>query len=256
MKFSCIQRVFVVSKSNKQAPEGAKTIGIAKSLLWFILFIVIIIAVAALVGIGCWLIDDFETSLWLHATNVSAELQCFSVFGVVLFAVLLPVIIFASHFDNQPWHVTLAIRIVPWKVLVLWMLMYLLLFALMLFLIQYFDIYVGESVSEVAVSNSILLVLVLGLISPVLEELVFRGYLFCAWRDTFLGLGGTLVTTSVLFAILHVAEYQGVMLFFIFGMSMIYGLARELTDSITTPVLLHVVHNMAATFTVKAGMIT
>jgi len=79
--------------------------------------------------------------------------------------------------------------------------------------------------------------------APILEELVFRGYFFHAWRNTRLGAWGTILVTALLFALLHVGQYDFMVLSYIFVLGILLGLAREKTGSILTPVVMHMVNN-------------
>ena len=40
-------------------------------------------------------------------------------------------------------------------------------------------------------------------VAPVTEELFFRGFLHCGWAPSWLGVSGTIVLTSALWAVLH-----------------------------------------------------
>ena len=92
------------------------------------------------------------------------------------------------------------------------------------------------------------LVLVIG--APLLEEVIFRGYLFKAWRHSRLGLSGTLLLTSALFTALHLSQYNWTYLSMIFALSLILGLAREKSGSIWVPLAIHAANNLVATVTI------
>jgi membrane protease YdiL (CAAX protease family) len=101
-----------------------------------------------------------------------------------------------------------------------------------------------EFLESVSGSKNLWLSLMLITLAPVLEELLFRGYLFKAWRHSSLGLTGTLLLTSVLFVGLHWGQYHWTLLAFLFLFSIILGLAREKSGSIWVPVILHAVNNL------------
>nr|WP_277611316.1 CPBP family intramembrane glutamic endopeptidase [Microbulbifer celer] len=95
-------------------------------------------------------------------------------------------------------------------------------------------------------SKHLLLALIIVFAAPLLEELVFRGYLFRAWRHSRLGFSGTLLLTSILFALLHAGQYHWIQLSFIFVLALILGVAREKSGSVLLPMLLHLLNNLTS----------
>jgi hypothetical protein len=81
-------------------------------------------------------------------------------------------------------------------------------------------------------------------IAPFMEELVFRGVLFSMF-DSLLGLRFAIVTTTLLFAGLHVPEYWGawhhVLMIALVGFA--FSLGRGLTGSLATSYILHLAYN-------------
>lgn len=90
------------------------------------------------------------------------------------------------------------------------------------------------------------LFVIMVLVAPVVEELVFRGYFFQAWRNSFLGVWGTLLLTSVLFTLIHAGQYPLIILAMLFSFSVILGLAREKTGSTYVPMVMHAINNLLA----------
>lgn len=83
-------------------------------------------------------------------------------------------------------------------------------------------------------------------LGPVIEELVFRGYLFQALRHSRLGLWGTLILTSVLFTAIHGYQYPWITLLHVFAFSLLLGMARKKTGSLYVPIALHMLNNAVA----------
>lgn len=81
--------------------------------------------------------------------------------------------------------------------------------------------------------------------APLFEEFIFRGVLFRGWRESRLGLTGTLILTSFCWAALHL-QYPIVVIGYIFVLGLLLGLARELTGSLWIPVWMHFVNNSIA----------
>jgi len=108
----------------------------------------------------------------------------------------------------------------------------------------------GPDESMVAMGQStevpVLLYLGVGIGAPLVEEFVFRGVLWRGWRASALGLGGTLVLTSFLWAVLHV-QYPTVIICYIFVLGLVLGWAREVTGNLWVPVGMHALNNGLAT---------
>ncbi|WP_308367588.1 MULTISPECIES: CPBP family intramembrane glutamic endopeptidase [unclassified Microbulbifer] len=166
------------------------------------------------------------------------------------FCLLLPAVLLVAHFRQQSRWETLAVRRFPLKSLATWLPALLVFLAAQALLAHALDIDPGEFMKSLAGSRFLPLALMMVVAAPLLEELVFRGYLFRAWRHTRLGLSGTLLLTSVLFTALHFGQYHWVQLSFIFALSLLLGLAREKSGSVLLPILLHAGNNLASAITV------
>jgi membrane protease YdiL (CAAX protease family) len=81
-------------------------------------------------------------------------------------------------------------------------------------------------------------------IAPVIEELIFRGYLYTILRPH-LGLAATLLITSAVFAALH---YESTHLYavIVFPIGIVLGLVREIAGSIKPAIAFHAFNNFLA----------
>ncbi len=81
-------------------------------------------------------------------------------------------------------------------------------------------------------------------IAPFMEELIFRGVLFSIFERQ-VGPWFAVVSTSLLFAGLHVSEYWGAWhhVFMILVVGLVFSLARMLTGSLAPSVILHLAYN-------------
>lgn len=163
---------------------------------------------------------------------------------------LIPLVLIASHFPQQSWRETLAVRRFDKNILLFWLMVWLGYLVLGITLTRLFDIDPGDFMRSLSNSDHLPVALVLIFCAPLLEELVFRGYLFKAWRHTRLGLSGTLLLTSLFFTLLHGAQYNWVLLTLVFVLSMILGLAREKSGSLWVPLTIHAAHNCFAVITI------
>lgn len=104
------------------------------------------------------------------------------------------------------------------------------------------------SMLQMASSTDVPLFLYLGvgIGAPLVEEFMFRGALWRGWRASPLGLWGTLLLTSFLWAILHV-QYPAVIIAYIFCLGLLLGYAREKSGSLWIPVGMHALNNGLAT---------
>lgn len=96
----------------------------------------------------------------------------------------------------------------------------------------------------------LMVLLLLIVVFPVLEEIVFRGFiqpLLLKWTDAALG-PVTLanVLTSIAFALAHLPAHGGLHATLVFVPSLFFGLFRDRHDSLVSPIVLHVAWNAAA----------
>jgi membrane protease YdiL (CAAX protease family) len=80
--------------------------------------------------------------------------------------------------------------------------------------------------------------------APLFEETFFRGFLFRGLESP-LGVAGTILLTSLLWALLHV-QYNGYGMLQIFVLGIVFGSVRWKTRSLWAPLSLHAFWNLAA----------
>lgn len=231
------------------------------SFLWLFSFLILFFVAAMLYVIGYGAVLGAEYAAQGISVPPQAEMEdiinahIFSpsgIAGVYLtqFLVIVPAVLFAAHFAHQPWQQTLALHRFPVAVLKYWFAIVLVFIAVEYVLDNIMEIDYGDLLKLINGSQHFLLAVVISLLAPILEEFIFRGYLFTAWRHTRLGLSGTLLLTSVIFTGLHMSQYDGVLLFLLFIFSIILGLAREKSGSVWVPVILHGTNNFISAITV------
>lgn len=104
-----------------------------------------------------------------------------------------------------------------------------------------------ESYKTARASGSLVLFfLAVVIIGPVTEEIVFRGFLFRGLNASFLGLAGTLIVTSVAWALMHV-QYDWLIIVQIFLIGLLLGWLRWASGSTLLTITLHVLANFVAT---------
>jgi membrane protease YdiL (CAAX protease family) len=175
---------------------------------------------------------------------------------LVQFCLLMPLVFLAAHFKTPSWRQTLAFHRFALKSLGFWLSVLIAYLLLQTLINSVFEIPSNDFLASISGTRSLALALVVTTLAPVLEELLFRGYLFTAWRHTRLGLPGTLLLTSALFVGLHANQYHWVHLTFVFMLAAILGLSREKTGSIWVPVILHGANNLiSAVFVIYLGIL-
>jgi membrane protease YdiL (CAAX protease family) len=75
---------------------------------------------------------------------------------------------------------------------------------------------------------------------------VFRGFLFRGWAASPLGAPGTIILTSLVFAVAH-TQYDWFGAFQTFCMGALFGALRWRSGSTTLTIMLHVAINFVAT---------
>ena len=82
-------------------------------------------------------------------------------------------------------------------------------------------------------------------VGPVFEEVLFRGFLFQGLRYSRIGVIGAVIVTSLVWAVSHL-QYGLFQIAWIFVFGIILGIMRYRTGSLWTPMIMHVLNNLAA----------
>jgi uncharacterized protein len=90
-------------------------------------------------------------------------------------------------------------------------------------------------------------------VAPITEELFFRGFLHRGWATSWLGVAGTIVLTSALWAALH-QQYNWLGILFIFSMGLAFGWLRQRSGSTTLTIALHGLNNLLCTVLVAVKL--
>jgi CAAX protease family protein len=79
-------------------------------------------------------------------------------------------------------------------------------------------------------------------VAPVVEEILFRGFLFRGWADSWIGPAGAVALTSALWMVGH-TDRPWPFLVYIFCIGLLYGAIRAWHGSTTTTLILHLMQN-------------
>jgi hypothetical protein len=112
---------------------------------------------------------------------------------------------------------------------------------------------VPEIMVQAYESAGFLPLLALGVVvaAPLAEEVLFRGFAFTGLCQSRLGWAGATVVTAFIWAIIHV-QYDAFGIGTVFLGGLVLGLARWKTQSVYTPMVMHVMMNLLATVEVAA----
>ncbi len=91
----------------------------------------------------------------------------------------------------------------------------------------------------------VLLLMAVVVAAPVVEEVVFRGFLLKGFSHTFMGVHGAVILTSALWAVIHM-QYEMAYLIAIFVIGLVFGYARIITNSLFIPMIMHLLMNFLA----------
>ncbi len=86
--------------------------------------------------------------------------------------------------------------------------------------------------------SKILLLIAVVFAAPIVEELIFRGFLLKGFSKTFMGVHGAIIITSALWAVIHM-QYEMAYIVAIFFIGIVFGYARIKTNSLFIPMIMH-----------------
>jgi uncharacterized protein len=95
--------------------------------------------------------------------------------------------------------------------------------------------------------NLPMLVIAVGILAPIFEEVFFRGFVFKGLERSFLGAHGTIWLTSIVFALIHL-QYSWQVMLLIIPMGLLLGYSRHYSGSLIVPIVIHVANNTVAIF--------
>jgi membrane protease YdiL (CAAX protease family) len=98
-----------------------------------------------------------------------------------------------------------------------------------------------------------LLWLAVVVVAPLGEELLFRGFLYRGWASSWLGVGGTILVTSLLWAMLH-QQYNWYGILVIFCLGLLFGWLRQRSGTTTLTMILHALNNLFTMILVAAKL--
>jgi membrane protease YdiL (CAAX protease family) len=145
-----------------------------------------------------------------------------------------------------------AVKVINAKVLVKWLIVGLFFWLISSYLGELLNLPIEQFMLDVkSASNSlgvvILMVVTICLLVPVMEELVFRGWLYSKIAQTKLGNIGALFLSSILFTTIHTQYDNAITLMIIFSLGLLLGGVRYKSGNISYSIAIHILFNSLAT---------
>lgn len=124
-------------------------------------------------------------------------------------------------------------------------------FAALSFLYGYLlDIEIPEDfVNQTKAAPPILIAIVFIIGAPIVEELLFRGFLFSNLKHSVLGVNGSIILTTILWTSIHV-QYDFSLLISLFFLGLLLGYIRHKYNSVYLAIVIHAIHNLLATINI------
>jgi membrane protease YdiL (CAAX protease family) len=108
----------------------------------------------------------------------------------------------------------------------------------------YFDVQMPEAFIQFILSTPTWLALLSMVVAaPIMEEFIFRGFLFSQLRNTRLGGWGAIITTSFLWTVIHF-QYETMILYVLFILGIFLGYLRYKYNSLYLVIGIHALNNM------------
>jgi membrane protease YdiL (CAAX protease family) len=147
-----------------------------------------------------------------------------------------------------------ALKSITAKTLITWSGLGLIFWIVSSFLGEWLNIPVEQFMLDVkAASDSAigmtLVIVTICIVVPIMEELVFRGWLYSKIAQTKLGNIGALILSSIIFTIIHTQYDNIITLFIILSLGLLLGFARYKTNNISYSIAIHILFNSLATIT-------
>lgn len=113
-------------------------------------------------------------------------------------------------------------------------------------LVPPFMVQVYEAARNAGAPAILLLLTAAVIAAPIGEEIMFRGFLFRGWVGSSLGVSGTILATSAIWAAIHV-QYDWYGIVQVFCLGLLFGWVRARSGSTLLTMMMHSVCNVAAT---------
>lgn len=165
------------------------------------------------------------------------------------FALTLGIMFFAMRLKKLPIKETLALNKPNIKQTLWFVMAFIILISIEEFTLYKLGLLETGQWSEYSNFHILIRIFSICIVAPITEELVFRGLLFTRMKNKF-GLKVAIILPSILFALLHLKladnQNQNLLVIITFTDAIFYAVARNKTNSVYVPIILHIMSNIIA----------
>jgi membrane protease YdiL (CAAX protease family) len=226
---------------------------LARMLLWLVV-VGFLFALSQVVPMGAYALLGGESHFSLNVVrglmdklSTNAELMAITGMGSAIF--LIPILIALLKFRGSNVKAYFPLKVLTPKYFMLWVALATGWMFGQDYLMEMFHIVkIPDAMLNITYPTELskwLLVLGVGVMAPILEEVIFRGFLFKEFSYTFLGTWGAVVLTSLIWAVIH-SQYDLVYLGIIFITGLLLGVARLYSHTLLVPIVMHILFNVSA----------
>lgn len=216
------------------------------TLLWGML-IFVVFNVAQAITMATWLQAQGRPVTDIAQALFEGDLLSVAIMGGFI-ACLLTTYIAIKFKDGSNVYDYLALRLFAFNTLPKWVLGLILIWVVAGFILASMpDNQNSAFMLEIyqSAKSSWLLYLAAVIAAPIYEEVFFRGFLFKGLRSSRLGASGSIILTSLCWAVIHM-QYDYVYISTIFVLGLYLGYARYRSNSLLLPIFLHMLFNLGA----------
>ena len=113
----------------------------------------------------------------------------------------------------------------------------------------------SDMMNQIMISGDTwVLILGIGILGPIWEEVFFRGFIFKGIEQSNIGGHAAVAITSLIFVAIHL-QYSLEILFIMLPLALILGYARYYSQSLWVPIIIHILNNTAQVIIVKSTMV-
>lgn len=223
------------------------TAGLGAVILFALFLVTLVVVVIMSFAIGLFQMDTpfniegFINAIYAHVGLLTAVsgIVAYTVAGVLTIA-------FIKARRGASIAKYLGLRRITWKAMLLLVLITAIFVTLVTLIGSFFQADESDTKNLVEIYNTstwpVLLWIAVVVFAPIIEELIFRGFLFEGFRNSRIGLIGAILLTSIVFTILHIG-YSVSSLGAVFVFGLILGTVRHKTGSLWSTILMHALYN-------------
>ncbi|MEW9502957.1 CPBP family intramembrane glutamic endopeptidase [Jeotgalibacillus marinus] len=193
------------------------------------------------------LVIDWQLASWLDAV-MQNDLYKGTLIGLILAILFTGSTYFiALRPHGYSWQAigVGSVKKSQWKTIVFWTIIYIFVGLLYVIILEVIGFGSANAKTEAAEANLTLFGFMIGflsaaVISPIYEELFYRGFIY-TWLRSRLGIRSSMLISSLIFTLAHIPTYNTLVLNFLDGM--VFAWVYEKTGSIVSSMVVHAVLN-------------